>query len=173
MRRTPKNLIQWPSFSRCAMLSRKRSSEAVVWPLCSRNARSRTVDSGDQCNTLWGTVEGEGDLHGIYGTSGLVCGPESGPLAAMETGAVVERDRASARQARGIDSWGGGLERRISSSRSPAIALGSDIGGARRDFAWDGDGSFDPPDRGHPWSSDLDREPGNPPPWGSPHVSRR
>ena len=52
--------------------------------------KKAVVGSGDQRNTLWGTVELEGDRDGTYGTSGLVCGPESRPVAAMETGAVVE-----------------------------------------------------------------------------------
>jgi transposase len=59
--------------------------------------KKTAVGSSDQCNTLWGTVEWEGDRHGTYGASGLVCGPESGPVAAMETGAIVERDRPGTR----------------------------------------------------------------------------
>jgi hypothetical protein len=71
--------------------------------------------SSDQCNTLWGTVELEGDRHGTHGASGLVCGPESGPVATRETRAVVKRDRPGARQTRRIDSWCGGLEWRVHS----------------------------------------------------------
>ena len=66
--------------------------------------KKAAVGSGDQRNTIWGTVELEGDRHGTYGASGLVYGPESGPVAAMATGAIVERDRPGTRQARGIDS---------------------------------------------------------------------
>jgi ribosomal protein L35AE/L33A len=55
------------------------------------------VGSGDQRNTLWGTVEWEGDRYGTHGTSGLIRAPESGPLAAMETGTVVEQDRLDSR----------------------------------------------------------------------------
>jgi len=60
--------------------------------------KKAAVGSTDQCNTLWGTVEWEGDRHGTDGTSGLVCGPESRPVAAMETGAVGKRDRPGARR---------------------------------------------------------------------------
>jgi len=80
--------------------------------------KKAAVGSGDQRNTNWGTVELEGDRHGTHGASGLVCGPESGPVAAMETGAIVERDRPGTRQARRIDSWRGVLERRVHSCRS-------------------------------------------------------
>jgi transposase-like protein len=61
--------------------------------------KKAVVGSCDQCNTLWDTVELEGDRDGTYGASGLVCGPESGPVAAMETGAVVERDRPGSARA--------------------------------------------------------------------------
>jgi hypothetical protein len=50
------------------------------------------VGSSDQRNTIWSTVELEGDRDGTYGTSGLVSGPESGSLASMETGTVIKRD---------------------------------------------------------------------------------
>ena len=96
------------------------------------------VGSSDQCNTLWGTVEWEGDRDGTYGAAGLVCGPENRAVATVETGAVVERDRSGTWQARRIDSWRAVLERRIHSSCSHAIALGADTGGMRRDFAWSG-----------------------------------
>ena len=33
--------------------------------------------------------------------------------------------------------------------------------------------SFNPADRGHARASAVDRQPGNPPPWWGPHVSRR
>jgi transposase len=135
--------------------------------------KKAAVGSSDQRNTIWGTVELEGDRHGTHGASGLICGPESGTLAAMETGAVVERDRSSPRQARRIDSWRVVLERRVYSSRSQAVALGIDAGRARRNFAWHGDGCFNPADRRHARSSAVDRQPGNPPPWWGPHVSRR
>ena len=102
------------------------------------------VGSSDQCNTLWGTVEWEGDRDGTCGASGLVCGPESRPMAAVETGAVVERDRPGTRQARRIDSWRTVLEWRIHSSCTQAIALGADTGGTRGDFAWLGHGALDP-----------------------------
>ena len=52
--------------------------------------KKAAVGSTGERNTLWDTVEWEGDCDETDGTSGLVCGPESGPLAAMETGAVVE-----------------------------------------------------------------------------------
>ena len=39
--------------------------------------KKATVSSTDHCNTLWDTVEWEGDCDGTDGTSGLVCGPES------------------------------------------------------------------------------------------------
>lgn len=50
-----------------------------------------------------GTVELEGDRDETDGASELVCGPESRPAAALETGAVVERDRTGPRQARPLD----------------------------------------------------------------------
>ena len=131
------------------------------------------VGSSDQCNTIWGKVALEGDRDGIYGTSGLVRGPESGSVAAVETGAVIERDRPGTRQTRRIDSWRGVIERGIHSSCSEAVALGADIGGTRRDFSWHGDGVFDPADRGQARSNAVDRQPGNQPPWWSPHLSRR
>jgi hypothetical protein len=117
------------------------------------------VGSGDQRNTLWGTVELEGDRHGTHGASGLVCGPERGPVASVETGAVVERDRSGTRQARRINSWRAVLERGVHSSRSQAVALGTDAGGARRNFAWHGDGFFNPADCCHARSSAVDRQP--------------
>jgi len=92
------------------------------------------VSSTDQCNTLWDTVEWEGDWDGTDGASGLVCGPESGPVAAMETGPVVKRDWPGARQARGIDSWRGVFEWRVH-SHTPPVAFDADARGARRDFA--------------------------------------
>ena len=87
--------------------------------------KKAAVGSGDQRNTIWGTVGLEGDRHGTHGASGLICGPESGPVASVETGAVVERDRPGTRQARWIDSWRVDIERRVYSSRSEAVALGS------------------------------------------------
>jgi hypothetical protein len=39
--------------------------------------KKAAVSSTDHCNTLWDTVEWEGDCDGTDGTSGLVCGPES------------------------------------------------------------------------------------------------
>jgi hypothetical protein len=53
-------------------------------------AKYAAVGSSDQCNTIWGKVELEGDRDGAYGASGLVSGPESGLVASMETGAVVK-----------------------------------------------------------------------------------
>ena len=100
-------------------------------------------------------------------------GPESGPVAAMETGAVVERDRSGTRQACRIDSWRGVIERGGHSSRSHAVALGTDAGRSRRNFAWDSDGFFNPTDRRHARASAVDRQPRNPPPWWGPHVPRR
>jgi transposase len=133
--------------------------------------KKAAVGSSDQRNTIWGTVELEGDRDGIYGTSGLVRGPESGSVAAVETRAVIERDRPGTRQTRGLDSWRGILERRIHSSRSEPVALGADIGRARRNFAWHGNGFFNPADRGPARSSAVDHQPGNPPPWWGPQVS--
>jgi hypothetical protein len=94
------------------------------------------VGSGDQRNTLWGIVEWEGDRHGTHGTSGLIRGPESGPLAAMETGTVVEARSA-------------GL----------TVVLGIDAGRVRRNFAGHGDGCFNPADRSHARASTVDRQP--------------
>ncbi len=133
--------------------------------------KKAAVGSSDQRNTIWGTVELEGDRDGIYGTSGLVRGPESGSVAAVETRAVIERDRPGTRQTRGLDSWRGILERRIHSSRSEPVALGADSGRARRNFAWHGNGFFNPADRGPARSSAVDHQPGNPPPWWGPQVS--
>ena len=121
--------------------------------------KKAAVGSGDQRNTIWGTVELEGDRHGTYGASGLVCGPESGIVASMETGTVLKRDRPGTRQARRIDSRRAVLERRIHSSRSQAVALGADTGRARRNFAWPGNGCFNPADRRHAWSSAVDCQP--------------
>ncbi|MCM3903947.1 MAG: hypothetical protein ND866_19780 [Pyrinomonadaceae bacterium] len=87
-------------------------------------AKYAAVGSDDQRNTIWGMVELEGDRHGTHGTSRLVCGPESRPVASVEAGAVVERDRLGTRQARRIDSWRGVIEWGIHSSRSEAVALG-------------------------------------------------
>ena len=134
--------------------------------------KKAAVGSGDQRNTIWSKVELEGDRDGTHGTSGLVCCPESGTVASVETWAVVERDRAGTRQARRIDSWRGVIERWVHSYRSQAIALGADAGGTRRDFAWHGDGSFYPADRRQARASAVDRQPGNPPPWWGTHVSR-
>jgi transposase len=80
--------------------------------------KKAAVGSGDQRNTIWDKVELEGDRDGTYGASGLVRGPESGPVASMETGAVVKRDRPGTRQARRIDSWRGVLEWRVHSRSS-------------------------------------------------------
>ena len=53
----------------------------------------------------------------------------------------------------------GVLERGGHSHRSQAVALGIDAGGARRNFAWHGDGFFNPADRGHVRASAVDRQP--------------
>ncbi len=121
--------------------------------------KKAVVGSSDQCNTLWDIVELEGDRDGTYGASGLVCGPESGPVAAMETGAVVERDRPGTRQARRIDSWCGVIEWRGHSRRPQAGALGADARGARRDFAGHGGGSLHPGDCRHAWSRAINGQP--------------
>ena len=60
----------------------------------------------------------EGDRHGKHGASGLVCGPESGIVAAMEAGAVVERDPPGIRQAWRIDLGRVVIEWRVHSCRS-------------------------------------------------------
>ena len=80
--------------------------------------------------------------HGTHGASGLVCGQESGPVASIETGTVVARDRRGTRQARGLDPWRRVVERWVHSCRSEAVALGADAGGARRDFSWHGGSSL-------------------------------
>ena len=51
------------------------------------------VGSPNQCNTILGKVELEGDRDGRRGMPGLVCGPESGPVASKKTWIVVKRDR--------------------------------------------------------------------------------
>jgi hypothetical protein len=71
------------------------AGEGMIWSAIGK--KIALAGSSDQCNTLWDTVELEGDRDGTYGASGLVCGPESGPVAAMETGAVFERDRPGTR----------------------------------------------------------------------------
>ena len=121
--------------------------------------KKAVVGSSDQCNTLWDTVEREGDCDGTYGASGFVRGPESGLVASMETGTVLKRDRPGPRQARRIDSRRAVLERRIQSPRSHTVVLGADTGRARRNFAWPGNGCFNPADRRHTWSSAVDRQP--------------
>jgi hypothetical protein len=83
----------------------------------------------------------EGDRPVEHGASGLVCGPESGIVAAMEAGAVVERDPSGTRQAPRIDLWRVVIEQRVHSCRSQAVALGADARGARRAFSWHGVGS--------------------------------
>ncbi len=132
--------------------------------------KKAAVSSTGHSNTLCSTMDAKGDLY-EDGTSGVVCGPESGFVATMETGAVIERDRPSPRQTRGFDSWPGVLEWRIHSSRSAAGALGADPGRMRRDFAWSGNGVLDPADRGHAWASAVDHQPGNPSPWWGPRLS--
>ena len=121
--------------------------------------KKTAVGSSDQCNTLWDTVEREGDCDGTYGASGFVRGPESGIVASMETGTVLKRDRPGLRQARRIDSRRACLERRIYSSRSHTVALDIDAGRARRNFAGPGDGCFNPADRRHARASTVDRQP--------------
>ena len=105
-------------------------------------AKKATVGSSDRCNTLWGTVEWEGDRDETDGTSGLVCGPESRPVAAMETGAVIKRDRPGARQTCRANSWRGVLEWSVHSRGPAAVALGADARGTRGDFAGPGGGSL-------------------------------
>lgn len=91
--------------------------------------KKAAVGSSDQRNTNWDTVGLEGDRYGTDGASGLIRGPESGTLAAMEAGTIVERDWSGPRQARRLNSWGGVLERRVHSSPSAAVAVGADLGG--------------------------------------------
>ena len=100
-----------------------------------------------------------GAYDGTHGTSGLIRGPESGPLAAREIGAVVERDRPGPWEARGLDSWRAVIEWRGRSSRSHTVALDIDAGRARRNFAGPGDGCFNPADRRHARASTVDRQP--------------
>ncbi len=136
--------------------------------------KNAVVGSTDQCNTLWGMVAVEGDRDGTYGASGLVCGPESGPVAAMETGAVVERDRSGTRQACRIDSWRGVIERGVIPpvrTRSRWALTLADREEISRGIA--SDGFFNPTDRRHARASAVDRQPRNPPPWWGPHVPRR
>ena len=52
------------------------------------------VGSTNQCNTILGKVELEGDRDGRLGMPGLVCGPESVPVASKKTWIVVERDQS-------------------------------------------------------------------------------
>ena len=78
----------------------------MAWqPLIERvlDVQLDVVGSGDQRNTIWGTVELEGDRDGTHGTPGLVCCPESGTVASVETWAVVERDQPGIARAQGID----------------------------------------------------------------------
>ena len=72
----------------------------------------------------------ESDHDGTHGASGLVRGPESGPVEAMKTGAVVERDRPRprTRQVCGIDSRRGVVKRGIHSGRPATVASGADVG---------------------------------------------
>ena len=96
-------------------------------------------------------VSWEGDRHGKDGASGLVCGQESGIVAAMEAGAVVERDPPGTRQASRIDLGRLVIQRRAHSCRSQAVALADDARGARRAFSWHGGGFVCPvlsPDSG-------------------------
>src|SRR5512139_4106448 len=119
------------------------------------------VGSSDQRNTNWDTVGLEGDRHGTDGAFGLIRGPESGTLAAMEARAIIERDRSGPRQTRRINSWGGVLERRIHSAPSAAVAVGADLGGTRRDFSRPGHGVLDSADRRSAWASAVDHQSGN------------
>lgn len=114
------------------------------------------VGSSDQCNTLWGTVEWEGDCDGTDGTSGLVCGPESRPVATVETGAVVKRDRSGPWQTRGINSWGGSLERRMHSCYSAATSMGPDLSRTRRNFSGPSTGGLNPTDCSDAQASAVD-----------------
>lgn len=68
------------------------------------NKSTERVASSGQRNTMWSTVELEGDRDGTQGTSRLIRDPASGSVAAIEAGTVVERDRPCARQARVVDS---------------------------------------------------------------------
>lgn len=133
--------------------------------------KKATVSSTDHCNTLWDTVEWEGDCDGTDGTSRLIRDSESGALAAMETGAIVERDWSGPRQTRGVNSWSGVLERGIHSSHSAAIPMGPDLSGTRRNFSWPGNEGLDPTDCGQARSSTVDHQPGNPSAWWGPPLS--
>mgnify|MGYP003336165102 FL=1 len=133
--------------------------------------KKAAVGSSDQRNTDWDTVGLEGDRHGTDGASGLIRGSESGTLAAMETGAIVERDWSGPRQTRGINSWGGVLERGIHASHSAAIPMGPDLSGTRRNFSRPGNGGLDPTDCGHARSSAVDHQSGNPSAWWGPPLS--
>jgi hypothetical protein len=62
---------------------------------------------------------------------------------------VGERDWPGTRPARRITSWRGVIERGVHSYRSQAVALSTDADGARRDFAWHGDGTLYSADRCH------------------------
>jgi hypothetical protein len=108
------------------------------------------------------TVEWEGDRDGTDGTSGLVRGPESGTLAAVETGPVIERDR--------VGPWASTLDRFMACSSSnggfipsmrqaitPRALMLSGTGG---NFSGTGnDGTFHPADRGQARSRTLHHQP--------------
>ena len=135
--------------------------------------KKATVSSTGHGNTIGSTIDAEEDLYGANGASGFVCGPESGALAAMETGTVVERDWPCARQACRIHSRRCVVERGIHSYRPTTVTVGADVGGTRRDFAWRGNQAFHPADRRPTWSSAIDGQPRTHPPWRDAHVSRR
>lgn len=57
-----------------------------------------------------------------------------------------------------IDSWRLIIKRAIHSSRSHAITMGTDAGGARRNFAWHGDELLHPADGRHTCASTQSAE---------------
>lgn len=88
----------------------------------------------------------------------------------METRTVVKRDWSRDRQTCRIHSWGGVLERRIHPSPSAAVPMGADLGGTRRNFSRPGHGALDPAACRQAWSSAIDHQSGNPPPWGATAI---
>ena len=134
--------------------------------------KKTAVGSTGHSNTIWSTINAEEDLYGANGASGFVCRPESRPVAAMEAGTVIERNRPCARQARRVNSRRRVGERGIHSCRPTTVALGPDVGGARRDFAGHGEEALNPADRHLARSCALDSQSGNQTPWWALWVSR-
>lgn len=123
-----------------------------------QHLKKSTIGSSDQRNTTWGTVELEGDRDDTHAASGLVCGPEGKSVAAMDAGAVVERERPCARQPCRIASQRGVVKWRIHSGCPAAVASCTDVGGARKDIAGHRGTALNPADRRQAQSSAVDRQ---------------